>query len=177
MPDFMKREETTVALIPDPDAFKQSLAALPIAVYEPGETVLEAGSTTGQLFILRNGVVEVTRDGRMIAKVSERGAVFGELSCILDKPHSADVRALERSEFHVAQASSLISENVAALLYVSQILARRLESANDAIIELKEELDTGKHPGVIGKALSRLEKLLSPVGANTPESFYSYPYI
>ena len=56
----MKREETTVALIPEPDAFKQSLASLPIAVYEPGETVLDAGSTTGQLFILRNGVVKVT---------------------------------------------------------------------------------------------------------------------
>jgi len=177
MPDFMKREETTVALIPEPDAFKQSLASLPIAVYEPGETVLDAGSTTGQLFILRNGVVKVTRDGLQIATVSEPGAVFGELSVLLDKPHTADVRAVERSEFHVAKASSLIAENVAALLYVSQMLARRLERANDVIIELKEELDPGKPSGVISKALDKLEKLLSPVGANTPDTFYRYPYI
>jgi CRP/FNR family transcriptional regulator, cyclic AMP receptor protein len=166
-----------MAIIQDPEAFKKSLASLPIAVYVPGETVLEAGSTTGKLFILRNGSVEVARDGLQIATVSEPGAVFGELSVILDKPHTADVTALERSEFHVAEASSLLTENRAALLYVSATLARRLDSANDVIIEIKEELDSGKQPGVISRALDKLEKLLSPAGANTPDSFYYYPYI
>jgi CRP/FNR family transcriptional regulator, cyclic AMP receptor protein len=164
-----------MALIPDPEAFKKSLAALPIAVYEPGETVLEAGSTTGQLFILRNGVVEVVRDGLQIATVSEPGAVFGELSVILDKPHTADVRAVERSEFHVAKASLLLTEDVAALLYVSAILARRLDTANEVIVEMKRDLEPGKRPGAITKALEKLEKLLSPAGANTPDFSY-YPY-
>ena len=164
-----------MTLIPDPEAFKKSLASLPIAVYEPGETVLEAGSTTGQLFILRNGVVEVVKDGLQIATVSEPGAVFGDLSIILNKPHTADVRALERSEFHVAQASSLLTENVAALLYVSAILARRLDSANDVIVEIKGELQSGKRPGVISKALDKLEKLLSPAGSNNPDFYTYYP--
>ena len=164
-----------MALIPDPEAFKKSLAALPIAVYEPGETVLDAGSTTGQLYILRNGVVEVVRDGLQIATVSEPGAVFGELSIILDKPHTADVRALERSEFHVAPASSLLTENVAALLYVSAVLARRLDAANDAIVEIKAEMESGKRPGIISKALDKLEKLLSPAGSNNPDFYQYYP--
>ena len=164
-----------MALIPDPEAFKQSLAALPIAVYEPGETVLEAGSTTGQLFILRNGAVEVIRDGLQIATVSEPGAVFGELSVILDKPHTADVRALKRSEFHVAQASSLLTDNVAALLYVSAVLARRLDAANEVIVEIKGELESGKRPGVISKALDKLADLLSPAGGNNPDFYYYYP--
>jgi len=164
-----------MALIPDPEAFKQSLAALPIAVYEPGETVLEAGSTTGQLFILRNGAVEVIRDGLQIATVSEPGAVFGELSVILDKPHTADVRALKRSEFHVAQASSLLTDNVAALLYVSAVLARRLDAANEVIVEIKGELESGKRPGVISKALDKLAELLSPAGGNNPDFYYYYP--
>ena len=164
-----------MALIPDPEAFKKSLAALPIAVYEPGETVLEAGSTTGQLFILRNGVVEVVRDGLQIATVSEPGAVFGELSVILEKPHTADVRALERSEFHVAQASSLLTESGAALLYISTVLARRLDRANELIVEIKGELDSGKQPGVISKALDKLAKFLSPAGGNNPDFYYYYP--
>jgi CRP/FNR family cyclic AMP-dependent transcriptional regulator len=164
-----------MAIIQDPEAFRKSLASLPIAVYVPGETVLDAGSTTGKLFILRNGSVEVVRDGMQIATVSEPGAVFGELSVILDKPHTADVIALERSEFHVAEAASLLAENRAALLYVSAILARRLDSANDIIIEIKGELDSGKQPGLISKALDKLEKLFSPAGSNNPDFHYYYP--
>jgi CRP-like cAMP-binding protein len=126
--------------------------------------VLAAGSTTGQLFILRRGVVEVVRDGVQIARVSEPGAVFGELAVILDKPHTADVRALERSEFHVARASSLLTGDMAALLYVCAILARRLDAADEVIVEIKRELETGKRPGVIAMAVRKLEKLLSSAG-------------
>jgi CRP/FNR family cyclic AMP-dependent transcriptional regulator len=163
-----------MALIPDPAAFKRSLASLPVKTFEPGEIVLAAGSTTGHLFILRKGVVEVVRDGLQIATVSDPGAVFGELAVILDRPHTADVRAIERSEFHVAEASSLLSENVAALLYVSATLARRLDAANEVIIEIKRELESGKRPGVITRALDKLEELLIPTGANT-RLFDNYP--
>lgn len=163
-----------MAFIPDLAAFKKSIASLPIKVFEPGETVLAAGSRTGHLFILREGVVEVVRDGLQIATVSEPGAVFGELAIILDKPHTADVRAIERSELHVVDASSLLRENVAALLHVTAILARRLDTANEVIVEIKREVESGKRPGVISKALDKLEKLLSPAGANNPDFYYYY---
>jgi CRP-like cAMP-binding protein len=165
-----------MSFIPDLDAFKTSIASLPVSTFEPGQTVLEAGSTTGQLYILRHGLVEVVKDGLQIAQVSEPGAVFGELALILDKPHTADVRAIERSEFHVVKASTLLSENVAALLYVSAILAKRLDTANELIVEIKSELESGKRPGTITKALEKLEKLLSPSGANTPDFAY-YPIL
>lgn len=161
-----------MALIPDLTAFQQSLASLPIAVYEPGEDVIEAGSTTGQLFILKVGAVEVLRDGIMIAKVSEPGAVFGELSVILGKPHSAHVRALERSEFHVAEASSLLKENVTALAYVTAILARRFEAANEVLIEIKRQSE-GEKRGPLSRALDKLENLL--VGPNNPDFYYYNP--
>jgi len=163
-----------MVLIPDLTAFKKSLNSLPVSTFEPGESVLTAGSTTGQLFILKQGVVEVVRDGLQIATVSEPGAVFGEMSIILDKPHTADVRAVERSEFHVAKASSLLTENVAALVYVCAILARRLDMANEVLVETKRE--SGKRPGAITKALDKLEKLLSPAGGNTADFPY-YPYL
>jgi CRP/FNR family cyclic AMP-dependent transcriptional regulator len=164
-----------MALIPDPDAFKKSLSSLPVLTFEPGETVLAAGSTSGQLFILRQGVVEVVRDGLQIATVSEPGAVFGELAVILDKPHTADVRTLERSEFHVAKASSLLTENVAALLYVSAALARRLDTANKVIAEIKGDLESGKRPGVIAKAIGKLEELLIP--ADTDATLFGHRHV
>ena len=77
--------------------------------------------------------------------MSEPGAVFGELSALLDPPHSADVRALEKSEFHVADAATA-RQDPAALLYVTMMLARRIDAANQALLELKSQLAAGEPP-------------------------------
>jgi CRP-like cAMP-binding protein len=169
------QREDTMSFIPDLDAFKKSLAALPVKTFEAGQTVIAAGSATGQLFILKQGLVEVVKDGQQIAKISEPGAVFGELALILDKPHTADVKTLERSDFHVVKASSLLTENVSALLYVSAILAKRLDAANDLIVEIKGELAEENRPGVIRKALDKLGELLGPSGNNNPDYYFYYP--
>ena len=44
-----------VPLIPDTTALQESLAYLPLATYQPGETVLAAGSKTGRLLFLKDG--------------------------------------------------------------------------------------------------------------------------
>ena len=103
-------------LIPDTAVFREELAALPLATYQAGETVLAAGSRTGQLLILSKGAVAIVKDATEIAKVTEPGAVFGELSALLDQPHTADVRALEPSQFHVANAAALLMQDSIALL-------------------------------------------------------------
>jgi CRP/FNR family cyclic AMP-dependent transcriptional regulator len=122
-------------LIPDRAVVQQKLGSLPVVTYQAGENVLTAGSRSGQLLILKTGAVAIVKGDIEIAKVSEPGAVVGELSALLDQPHTADVRALETSQFHVADASSLLGKDPAALLYVAAILARRLDSANQALIE------------------------------------------
>ena len=42
-----------MTLIPGIAVFQKSLAALPLATYQPGETLLTAGSKTGILLILK----------------------------------------------------------------------------------------------------------------------------
>ena len=97
-------------LIPDIAVFQRKLATLPLVTYQAGETVLSAASTTGRLLILKEGAVAVVKEGVEIARVTEPGAVFGELSVLLDQPHTADVRALEASQFHVADAATILRE-------------------------------------------------------------------
>jgi len=80
-------------------SFQKSLAALPLTNFQAGETVLAEGSRTDQLLILRWGDVAIVKGGIEIARVSEPGAVFGEISALLDCPHTADVRALAFSQF------------------------------------------------------------------------------
>ena len=148
-------------LILDPAAFKTRLAALPVATYQVGETVLAAGTASGRLLVLKKGAVEVMKDGTQIAEVSEPGAVFGELSMLLDQPHAADVRALEVTEFHITDAASLLTDDPATVLYVAVLLARRLDATNRALIEVKRQLQTGQPRSIISRTVEKAEELLN----------------
>ena len=161
-------------LIPDIAVFQKKLATLPLATYQAGETVLSAASTTGQLLILKKGAVAVSKEGVEIARVTEPGAVFGELSVLLDQPHTADVRALEASQFHVADAATLLKVDPIALLYVATVLAQRLDSANRGLLELKRQVQAGEPRGVIGRTLEKIEGLLRETAVNL--MYAGYPY-
>jgi CRP-like cAMP-binding protein len=151
-------------LIPDKAAFQNSLASLPLVTYQPGETVIVAGSKTERLLILKTGAVAVVKDDTEIAQVAEPGAVFGELSVLLDQPHTADVRALETSQFHIANATTLLEQNPMAVLHIATVLAQRLDGANSAVIQLKHQLSTDAPHSVIAKTVSKMEALFA-VGA------------
>ena len=143
-----------MAPIHDPEAWQKSLAALPLESFGAGETVFAEGTKTGRLLILKSGAVSVVKNGTEIAEVAEPGAVFGELSALLDQPHGADVRTLAKSEFHVADAA-LLMQDPAALLYVTMILARRVDGANHAFLELKSQIEAGEPPGLLEQTIDR----------------------
>jgi CRP/FNR family transcriptional regulator, cyclic AMP receptor protein len=167
-----------MSLLPDITVFQKRLSALPIATYQAGESVLAAGATTGQLLILKKGAVSIVKETIEIAKVTEVGAVLGELSALLDQPHTADVRALEPSEFYVADATALLAEDPVVLLYVSAVLAQRLDRANRAVIELKNQFQAGQPPSRISKAIDKLQELLGPSGADLVYAGYPFnPYM
>lgn len=153
-------------LIPDNTIFQNSLAGLPIVTYQAGETVIADGSKTGRLLILRKGNVAILKEDTEIAQVAEPGAVFGELSILLDQPHTADVCALETSQFHVADAAGLLTKNPTAVLYIAAVLAHRLDGANHALIQLKSQLQRGEPRNVVAKTVSRMEGLLAVGGAS-----------
>jgi CRP-like cAMP-binding protein len=163
-----------MSLVPDTAVFQQRLAGLPITKYQAGQNVMTAGSTDGKLHFLRSGVVEVLKDGVQIAKVSAPGAVFGELAVFLAQPHTADVRTLEPSEFHVADGRSLLAEDSLTTLYVATILARRLDGANRAMVDLKQRLQAGESRREISKTVEKVQELLRSGGASLV--YAGYPY-
>ncbi len=161
-------------VIPDSADFRGRLTTLPVATFHAGETVFGAGTKTGRLLILKKGAVAIVKDSTEIATVTEPGAVFGELSALLDQPHTADVRALETSEFHAADAATLLTHDPAALFYVATILAQRLDGANQTLIELKHQIQSGHPASVIGETVVKMERLLTGSGANLV--YAGYPY-
>ena len=147
------------------DTFEKALAGLPLKTYRAGETVMTAGLKSGRLLILKRGAVVVLKDSIEIARVDEPGAVLGELSALLDQPHTADVRALEDSQFHVADAA-LPEKDPVMLLHVARILARRIVTANRSLVELKKQFQAGQSPSALGKLLEKVEQILSVGGAS-----------
>ena len=142
-------------------AFEKMLSALPIKTYQAGETILSDGSKTGRLLFLKSGEVEVVKNSAVLARRDEPGAVFGELAALLDRPHGAEVRALQDSHFHVADVE-LLEKDPVALLAVARILARRLVTTNANLVALKNELQTGPSTGAVRNVIAKMEQILIP---------------
>jgi CRP/FNR family transcriptional regulator, cyclic AMP receptor protein len=122
-----------------------------------GEVVIEQGARTGELLVLVSGSVEILRDDVRIAKASEAGVVFGEMSALLDGPATATVRAQESAVFTVIRdpLAFLIAHPQTAL-YVAELLARRLDSLNKYLIDVKRQYEGHDHLGMVDEVLETL---------------------
>jgi len=144
-------------------AFERVLTGLPLVTYRAGDAILHAGSQSGKLLFLKQGAAIVVVEAVEIARVTEPRAVFGELSALLDQPHGANVRALEDSQFYVADAA-LLAKDPAVLLHVARILAWRILEANKNLVELKKQV--GRSPSAVSKLLEKMQEVLSVGGAS-----------
>jgi hypothetical protein len=81
---------------------------------------------------------------------------------------------VESSQFHVANAATLLEQNPMAVLYVATVLAQRLDSANHALIHLKSQLKAGEPHNAVAKTVSKMEELLSVSRASLV--YAGYPY-
>jgi len=147
------------------DAFENMLPSLPLVTYRAGEIIVTAGSKSGRLLVLKNGALVILDGSTEIARVDHPGAIIGEISALLDQPHSADVRTLTDSQLHVADAT-LIGKDPVVLFYVARMLARRLVEANKNFVELKNGLQAGQPPGGLNKMLRKIEEILSIGGGS-----------
>ena len=111
-------------------ASQSTISALPLVTYQVGETVIADGSRSARLLILKKGAVAIVKEDTEIATVTGPGAVFGELSILLDQPNKVDVRALETSQFYVADGDVLLTQNP-IVMHVATVLASQLDNAND----------------------------------------------
>ena len=124
-----KNIHRTTPLNSEEPTSQNSIAALPLVTYQAGETVIADGSRIARVLILKKGAIAVIKEDTEIAKVTEPGAVFGEFSVLLDQPNKVDVRTLEASQFHVADAAVLKQNPIAR--HITMVLARQLDNAND----------------------------------------------
>lgn len=133
------------------------VAGLPRRAAGAGEVVLEQGQRGGSLLILASGEVEVLRDDVRVAKTSEVGAVFGEMSALLGSPCTASVRALSPCDFVVVEsADEFLRSTPEATILVARLLARRLDSLNRYLIDVKAQYEGHDHLSMVDDVLDTL---------------------
>lgn len=126
--------------------------------FEPGSVLLSEGETSGQLYVLKAGAVEVLRGNTQVAVVDEPGAVFGEMSVLLKRPHTATVRAASGiTVYAFDDAESFLRSNPQIAFHVGQLLAARLNAATTYLADLKQQFEGhSNHLGMVGEVLDAL---------------------
>lgn len=130
---------------------------LPVQNVPAGGTVIEQGTTTGRLFILIKGKVEVIKDGEKVAASNHPGDIFGDMSALLSLPHTTSVRAVTDSSFHiVAEARPYLEQNPLVCMHLCELLASRLVSVTAYLADLKHQFAGHDHIGMVDEVLDRL---------------------
>jgi CRP-like cAMP-binding protein len=125
--------------------------------FAAGEMILEQGKSTGLLLFLIEGTVEVVKDGVPVAKTSQPGATFGELSVLLGVDHTASVRALEPCQFYIIEnPRTLLETSPPICLHVCELVARRLDAMNRYLVDVQQQLAGHDHLGLVDGVLSAL---------------------
>jgi CRP-like cAMP-binding protein len=95
----------------------------------PGMILIEQGGRTGQLYVLKDGELEVVRDGKHVTTIRTPGAVIGEMSVLLDKPQTAMVRAITEVDYFVIDdAIEVLKTHPDWLLQIARLLAQRVNA-------------------------------------------------
>ena len=128
------------------------------ASFSAGEVMFPEGGKTGQLYFLISGAVEVTKGETPITVIREPGAVLGEVSILLDQPHSASVEAIEDTVCYVTRdGKGFLEAHPKIALAVAELLAARLRGMIGYLGDLKAQYEDRKdHLGMVDELLLNL---------------------
>jgi CRP/FNR family cyclic AMP-dependent transcriptional regulator len=131
---------------------------LPEKTCGPGEMLLAEGGREGILYILIEGEVEVLKGDLQINTVSEPGAIFGEISVLLDIPHIATVKTLTPARaYMVERASEFLQSHTDISYQLARLLAQRLYGVTTYLVDLKSQFeDHEDHLGMVDEVLETL---------------------
>jgi CRP/FNR family transcriptional regulator, cyclic AMP receptor protein len=123
-----------------------------------GTQLLSEGMNSGRVYVLDEGTLEVARGETRVAIVTERGSIFGEMSLLLELPHTATVRALTQATvYEFIDGAEFLRSDPDTTLVVARLLAQRLHSATTYLVDLKRQYAThGTHLAMVSEVLASL---------------------
>ena len=153
---------------------------LPTVTVPAGDVVIAEGAPAGRMLVLVSGSVVVEHDDVPFARIDSPGAVFGEMSVVLDRPATATVRAERDTALRVvADPIAFLSDQPGAALAVLRTTASRLDGLTQYLVDVKLQFaDAGGHLGMVDQILDRLVHHQGPPpstgSARDPEGDHSH---
>ena len=146
-------------------------STLPACSFAAGDVVMAEGERSGRLYVLDEGRVEILKGETRVTTLGHPGAMFGDMSHLLDQPHTATVRCLVPSRFRVvADPAAFLAAHPDACLAMARGLAQRLSSLTRYLVDLKSQFQDQKdHLGMVDEVLeSLLHHQKKPAAAAPP---------
>ena len=113
---------------------------LKTVTFKSGAVILPEGEQLGRLYILVSGDVEIIRERTQVTHVDEPGSFFGEMSVLLDMPHTATVKALsDVTAYEIPDALTFLESRPEFALHIATMLARRLYYTTSYLVDLQQQ--------------------------------------
>ena len=129
--------------------------AAPTLELAKGDILFDQGRKDGTLYVLDSGVLAVERDGVKIATIDQIDSLIGEMSLLLDKPHSATVRAETEARVRMVDDAMLVLERQPMItLRLATLLCQRLDTTSALLAEATHGVD--KEESLIDRLRSAL---------------------
>jgi len=136
------------------DYFKEE----PEKTFAVGDVLLHEGKRAGILYVLVHGEVEILKRDVQINVVSDPGAIFGEISVLLNVPHMATVRVTKPSRLYVVEkARRFLEAHPELAFHIAKLLGQRLRLVTTYLVDLKKQFEQHEdHLGMVDEVLESL---------------------
>ena len=112
--------------------------------YEANQNIFLEGDEPEDMYVLLSGLLDVLKGDKKIAEMSDRGAIFGEMSFLLGAKRTATIRAatdVEAIRIPKEELREFLDKFPELCQETSKLLAKRLDRASQVLFGLKETCD------------------------------------
>ena len=130
---------------------------LPERSFAPGAVIVREGGRSAGLWVLVSGRLSVRRDGVELNELGTPGQLIGEISLLLDIPHTATVAAVEPSVLRCANdGRQLLADDPTIALHVAAGLAERLTLLTEYVADITRQYADVPGISMVSAVLNRM---------------------
>ena len=134
-------------------------AHLPLVTFTAGQAVVSEGGTSGGIWVLVSGALQVIKGDVPVNAISQPGALVGEVSVLLGRPNGATVIATVPSVMrHATDGQALLDSHPAITRLVAVTLAERLNFVTTYLADLKHQYADAPGLAMVQDVLAQLSQ-------------------